>query len=206
MKHEELIKQYDEDCKNHERPWRLWQYKCKSSKTWQDFFHKHPNWLQKYEYRRKESPFTPEYFSGLNWRDAEPYIMRKVDASMYGEEWRSNVLLLGLNKDPYIHNKFKTEYGNFQYICTTPQAQTQTHAHPTINTGDVKLPRPEIKTPKTGTIYWRWIPKGVFRDSWKNCPIEQEWLTAGKIHLVKDRAQAWADWWENTVINQLKGE
>lgn len=71
---------------------------------------------------------------------------------MYGEEWRSDVLLLGLNKDPYIHNKFKTEYGNFQYICTTPQ--TQTHSYPTITIGGVELPSPETEAPKYNQPYF----------------------------------------------------
>ena len=63
-------KQYEEDSKNYERPWELWEYKIIGLNAYTDAYH-HPQWQFGYHYRRKQTTFVPECYSGLNWSYVE---------------------------------------------------------------------------------------------------------------------------------------
>src|SRR6056297_3610638 len=54
---------------------------------------------------------------------------------------------------------------------------------------------------KKKTKIWEWYPGGILKSEWTGDPIVQNLLETGRIHLTQERAQTWADWWENTVIN-----
>ena len=48
--HAELMAQYAEDAKQHDKPWELWQYYV--SGTWENC-ENHPSWFTDHHYRRK---------------------------------------------------------------------------------------------------------------------------------------------------------
>ena len=75
-------KQYEEDCKTHEKPWELWQYTLARINIlhWYDL-HEPPEWAPNCKYRRKPNVFIPKYFSGINWRDAEYLIGKTIECS-----------------------------------------------------------------------------------------------------------------------------
>jgi hypothetical protein len=201
MAYEELKKQYEEDCKNHERPWELWQYRPKTHGAWVDFRFGNPLWDEDCEYRRKEPPCTPEYFTGLDREKAVQYCGRKVGYSYDGLRWENGVLkLVDEAGTPFSIISTNTR-SNFwvNYIKTIPE----TYTHPTItievNGKEYKLPRPEVNAPKVGTEYYLWYPN-VNSYSWVGDSIDHEWLKMDGVHLTENRAQAWADWWNNVVM------
>jgi len=143
----------------------------------------------------EEKTFEPENFSGLNWREAKKFIGRTVGFSDNPDDgWRKDILL-NVEKQK---NHFQTASElHFDYIRTYPE----TYKHPTIKVGDTELPKPETEAPEKKTKIWEWYPGGILKSEWTGDPIVQNLLETGRIHLTQERAQTWADWWENTVIN-----
>jgi len=77
-------KQYEEDCKNYKRPWELWQWvpidNNPDCEDWKQLKHA-PSWWHKSKYRRKPTTLNQEYYSGLNWKDAEHLIGKTVECT-----------------------------------------------------------------------------------------------------------------------------
>lgn len=200
MAHEKEKAQYEEDCKNYERPWELWEI-SHDGREWSTCACT-PSWSQCAEYRRKKPPFTPEYFSSLNWQEALPLVGMAVefseDPDTYG--WRKDVLVcVRQNTGSYKFDSIQS--GVYPYIRTTPE----THKHPTVTIGRVELPMPEVEAPEKGQEIWLWYHGKTIRDLWIGTPQMQNRLKNGIVHLAEARAQAWADWWENTVIKAVNG-
>jgi hypothetical protein len=200
--HEELIKQYKEDCKKYDRPWDLWEYMDYRCSSWEPCWNE-PKWHPHNKYRRKETPFKPEYFSGLNWREALPLVGRLVEASINGESWHGPFELKTIDDMPEDLYKYHCCRQAYPYIRTCPE--TYQGAHPTITIGGVELPMPETKTPERETPVY--VVNGSFVKTyfWSgNWNYERCDLEDGKIHLTESRAQAWADWWTEHVIKQIR--
>lgn len=154
---------------------------------------------------RTKVPFTPEYFSGLNWRDAETLVGKVVEFSDGGEYWYGPYLLDKLNEKSQV--RFCAYRNNnragYTYIRTCPE----THAPPLITIGDVELPRPETESPRCGGMIWVFTPfhpDGYYGTTYQGYGGEEIALKRGFVHLAESRAQAWADWWENTVMAEIK--
>jgi len=130
-------KQYAEDSKTYEKPWEIWQVALahNGSLNWVDLY-REPNWSEHCVYRRKQTTFVPEYYSGLNWRDAEHLIGKNVECTNNPDAgWKA-----GLFKSGYpfgVNVAGQTEF--YIYIRTCEE----TFKHPTINIGGVDLPKPE---------------------------------------------------------------
>jgi hypothetical protein len=198
MAHEELQRQYEKDCKNHERPWELWEL-FDPFEGWVTLFTT-PAWSPSLKYRRKEQPFEPECFSGLNCQRAERLVGTVVEVSDDGGEWSGPFKLVRIRNQGY-GRRFETAWNYWEYIRTAPE----THAHPTITIGGVKLPRPEVDVPERGAEYWVWTPKGILHNEWHGSRTDKEYFLFSMIHLTEDRAQAWASWWENAVMAAVRG-
>ncbi len=130
-------KQYEEDCKTHERPWELWQYTSRdqSSSDWHSL-ETHPKWSGHCIYHRKQTTFVPEYYSGLNWRDAEHLVGKTVECTNNPDyEWEVGLL----RRIVPIGNNFDVSMHFYTYIRTCKE----TFKPPTINIGGVELPKPE---------------------------------------------------------------
>jgi hypothetical protein len=204
MAHEELKKQYEEDHKNHDRPWELWEFRLPTDHEWTNCC-QGPGWFSHYQYRRKKPPFQPEYFSGLNWHEAKKLVGKVVEYSKDGGYWQGPGTLIKVSTVVGDYQRFLSNLCWWTYVRTTPE----TYAHPTITIGGVELPRPEVDAPKRGTKYWfvNQFNEVRFRywDSHTDSPeIDKRHLQALNIHLTEDRAQAWADWWGNTVMAAIK--
>jgi hypothetical protein len=155
--------------------------------------------------------FEPEYFSGLNWRDAEKLVKEVVEFSCNGNGWNKG-RLSHIDKKDFAEHRYQKYRdpaaairGGYTYIRTCQE----TYVHPTLNIGGVKLPRPETKPPEEGAEYCLFDPTDINAIGcydWSGDKSDLEWLKSGCIHLTEARAQAWADWWENTVIKAMKGE
>jgi hypothetical protein len=205
MAHEELKKQYEEDWQKYRgNTYKMWEFKSPGGHGWEHLSGP-PCWDRFNQYRRKNPPFEPEYFSGLNWRDAEKLVGKLVEFTddPGSNEWESGVLQC-LDFKGGRRFKVKNNY-HFEYIRTTPE----THAHPTItltvNGREWVLPRPEVEAPERHTPYFRVRANDeVTKYYWQGGQVEIDWLDNGHVHLTKDRAQAWTDWWENTVIAAIK--
>jgi hypothetical protein len=164
------------------------------------------NYLKSMEIAREPS-FQPEYFSGLNWREALPLVGKVVEFSNDGDYWYGKHKLEKIITSKGQDKRFVRNCGSsnpfFEYIRTCPE----TYAHPTINFGGVELPRPEVEAPEEGTEYWfRSIGNQKRCSTWSGVSLDFDRLEAGAVHLTEDRAQAWVDWWENTVIQQLRSQ
>lgn len=200
-------KQYEEDSKKYERPWELWEYKIIGRDAYTDAAH-HPHWLSGYHYRRKQPTFMPEYYSGLNWRDAEHLVGKTVECTNNPDyEWEVGLL----RRIVPIGNNFDVSMHFYTYIRTCEE----TVPHPTINIGGVELPKPETVAPAPGAVYWMFgfgapvtAKDGSLYDMgvWPKdiSKVEKEALKNGAIHLTEDRAQAWADWWKSMVIDKME--
>jgi hypothetical protein len=200
-------KQYAEDCKNYERPWELWEYRIIGRDAYTDAGN-HPYWLSGYHYRRKQPTFMPEYYSGLNWRDAEHLVGKTVECTNNPDyEWEVGLL----RRIVPIGNNFDVSMHFYTYIRTCEE----TVPHPTINIGGGELPKPETVAPAPGAVYWMFgfgapvtAKDGSLYDMgvWPKdiSKVEKEALKNGAIHLTEDRAQAWADWWKSMVIDKMK--
>ncbi len=196
-------KQYAEDCKTHERSWELWQYAVKNSDVldWCDLSSA-PIWKDHLVYRRKITSFVPEYYSGLNWSDAEHLIGKTVECTNNPERvWKDGILQ---KIEPTGKNFYVDGCSFYTYIRTCEE----TFKHPTINIGGVYLPMPETVAPANETKYWMFpyhANRKLFHSfSWSGAPYVIAALQAGQVHLTEDRAQAWADWWKTTVIDKMK--
>lgn len=195
MAHEELKKQYEEDCKNYERPWELWEYH--SGNGWHTCRYE-PEWCAGNRYRHKEPPFQPEYFSGLNYLDAQHLEKNNslVECSNDGQNWCGPFKLRLITDGSHC---FQVNCGWWTYIRTVPQ----TYAHPTIkitaNGKDYELPKPETKLPEVGTRYWAFDPMEcdcIDYEHWQD-DVYDNWRLKNKtVHLTEPRAQAWADFWK----------
>jgi hypothetical protein len=203
MAHEELQKQFEKDCETHEKPWELWEYQ-ELKRSWRGCYSPGPEWRASANYRRKEPPFEPEYFSGLNWRDAERLVGKLVEFSCNGDGWNTGILEY-IDKKDFAEFRFGEQTGVlYTYIRTCPE----THAHPTITIGGVELPRPEVEAPKYDQTYYTFDcneKNRTFAHSWCDDSYDKMWLNHGIVHLTEDRAQAWASWWENTVMAAVRG-
>jgi hypothetical protein len=197
---EELKKQYEEDCKNYERPWELWEFRNISYDGWLPC-DKKITWSSNLEYRRKDPPFQPKYFSGLNWQDAKKLVGRPIEFSNDPgyEGWETGILeSLDYNQG----HRFKILHRWFyEYTRTCPD--TFQDSHPTIritvNGKNFDLPRPETEAPECGTrvyIFAPEIPRGYFEIDWYPDEMNTYRIAAGVAHFEENRAQAWADWWK----------
>lgn len=195
MAHEKEKAQYEEDCKNHERPWELWEI-SHDGREWSTCTCT-PSWGQWGGYRRKEPPFTPEYFSGLNWREAEKLIGKVVEFSNTGNYWTERTLVRLLGGIDNVYKFVSKDDLKSIYIRTTPD----THKHPTITIGRVELPRPETTPLVIGQEYFYFDPANTSmctRSVWSDGFVDHLRLNNKCIHLTESRAQAWADWWQDT--------
>lgn len=195
-------KQYEEDSKNYERPWELWEYKIIGRDAYTDAAH-HPHWLSGYHYRRKQTTFMPEYYSGLNWRDAEHLIGKTVECSNNPDAgWKVGKLQIATRPGEF----FNVDIGNrqdFYDYYTYIRTCEETFRHPTINICGVELPKPETVEPELGTNYW--VAPLCTEMCWGCSPSDIDALQSGRVHLTEDRAKAWADWWKKEVIDKIKG-
>ena len=154
----------------------------------------------------KEPVFQPEYYSGLNYKDAEKLVGKFVAFSNINSKWMSSTLEKVRTEQDTIY-RFVSKAGFASiYIRTTPE----TYTNPTITIGGFELPRPETEPPPEGTEYWVFCTgenkSKNYAFSWENDNCDKKWLKKGLIHLTEDRLKAWEDWWENTVVNQLNKE
>ena len=204
---DEEKQQYAEDSKNHERPWELWQYAIKTPDVldWDDC-PQPPPWHKYCAYRRKPYAVIPEYYSGLNWHDAEHLIGKTVECTNNPDTgWSRGILVLPetVSDTPY---KFavKKQAGLLKriYIRTCEE----TFKHPTINIGGVELPMPETVAPNAGDQYW--VCPSSCEPSyilfWNNDDDDIAALRECRVHLTKENAQAWADWWKKEVLAKIE--
>lgn len=208
-------KQYQEDSKTHERrPWELWQYAVKNSDVldWCDLSSA-PIWKDHLVYRRKiTASVNLEYYSGLNWRDAEQLIGKTVECTNNPDScWYVGTLKHVSKNEGIAHFGVLSDgdVDSFVYIRTCEE----TFKHTTINIGGFELPMPETVAPATGSVYWIFCPpykayNGSIYDNgvWPKdvSKFDKQSLKNGAIHLTEERAKAWADWWKATVIDKMK--
>jgi len=190
-------KQYEEDSKKYERPWELWEYKIIGRDAYTDADH-HPHWLSGYHYRRKQTTFVPECYSGLNWRDAEHLVGKTVECTNNPDyEWEVGLL----RRIVPIGNNFDVSMHFYTYIRTCEE----TFKHPTINIGGVCLPMPATVAPRDGEQYWLSPdPDGCGYLCWTGDEFDISALKACRVHITEDRAKAWEDWWKSMVIDKMK--
>ena len=194
--------QYAEDCKTHEKPWELWQYAVKNRDMldWCDLSSA-PIWKDHLVYRRKQNVFVPEYYSGLNWKDAEHLIGKTVECTNHPDSgWH-----VGLFKLTMAHRSWynfsvniagQTE--SYLYIRTCEE----TFKHPTINIGGIDLPMPETFALEFRTKYW--LSPTCTEMCWNCAPSDIDALQAGQVHLTEERAKAWTDWWKKEVLAKIE--
>lgn len=147
--------------------------------------------------------FKPEYYTGLNWRDALPLVGKVVEFSDDPDccGWTKGKLY-GI--DQQFQRRFRQKGLHFEYIRTCPE----THSHPTItltvNGREWVLPRPETEAPERGIDYWIVDTYETDRYKWQDGEVDREWLEAGIVHLTEDRAQVWADFWQNAILSTIQ--
>ena len=206
---DEEKQQYAEDSRTHEKPWELWEWQIMGNTTWSALLDNSVMWLQNHKYRRKQSTFMPEYYSGLNWHDAEHLIGKTVECSNNPDAgWKVGKLQIATRPGEFfnvdIGNRRQDFYDYYTYLRTCKE----THHHPTINIGGEKLPMPESSVLDRGTKYWV-FPYPAHRElfhsfHWSGAPSDIDALQAGQVHLTEDRAQAWANWWKTNITDKMK--
>jgi hypothetical protein len=204
MAHEELKKQWEKDVKHlggTAHTYWEWRDPNDDNKNWNPCDPTSPRFFSNIEYRRKQQPFQPEYFSGLNWREAEKLVGKVVEYSKDGGYWQGPGTLIKVSTVVGDYQRFLSNLCWWTYVRTTPE----TYAHPTITIGGVKLPRPEHIEPFAGTHYFSVDNGNVVKRVWSACPYDMEKLMAGNVHRTESRAQAWADWWNNVVMAAVRG-
>ena len=152
----------------------------------------------------------PEYYSGLNWRVAEHLIGKPVECTNNPDSgWHVGTLKeVSKNNEVISHFGVVISDGHFDFVIYIRTCE-ETFKHPTINIGGVELPKPETVAPSYGEYYW------ISLEHCDNCEIryQQCWsgedndisfLKGGRVHLTKERAQAWADWWKSMVIDKME--
>ena len=194
-------KQYDEDCKTHERPWKFWEYKAKAVETWKPLAGQ-PIWHADCIYRRKQTTFVPEYYSGLNWRVAEHLMGKTVECTNNPDSgWHVGTLKEVSKNEVISYFGVVISDGSFDFFVYIRTCE-ETFKHPHISIGGVELPMPETVAPSHGTKYWTF--PGCICHIWNGFTREMDFLKAGQVHLTEDNAKAWADWWKTTVIDKMK--
>ena len=210
---EEEKLQYAEDCKTHEKPWELWQWapigKNPDCEDWKQLKHA-PSWWHKSKYRRKPTTLNPEYYSGLNCKDAKHLIGKVVEGTNYpNEDWKT-VKLINITNGKQRSGVFEVYHqkglgvtGTYEYIRTVEEILVP--EHPTINICGVELPKPETVAPSNGEQYWLSHAGGEpgYILFWNNDDDDISALKECRIHLTKERAQAWADWWKKEIITKI---
>jgi hypothetical protein len=145
------------------------------------------------------SEFQPEYFSGLNWLEAEKYVGKVMEFSNDALYWDSKDILWELSQG--AASRFRSKDGIYFVYCRTCP-ETFQDPHPTIkitvNGKDYDLPKPEAEAPGTGTKYWicNFILNEIRGSRWGGDDADRRRLLNGIIHLTEDRAKAWADFWK----------
>ena len=194
-------KQYAEDSRAHKKPWELWEWRISGCTTWSPLLGDDHMWLHDRRYRRKPTAFVPEYYSGLNWRDAKHLVGKIIECTNNPDEtWK--VRKLG-NIVPTGKNFYVDCASFFTYIRTCEK----TFTHPTINISGVDLPKPETKELEVNGNYWIFYPfksaNLYHRHLWMGIDTDRQLLSNGLVHLTEDRAKAWALWWKTTVIDKM---
>ena len=197
---EEEKKQYAEDCKTHERPWELWEYSGPMF-DWERLGN-HPEWVHGLKYRRKPTTFVPEYYSGLNYREAEHLIGKTVECTNHPLSGWFVGTLKDVSRNDVISHFDVTSDGVVAYFVYIRTCE-ETFKHPTINIGGVELPKPETEEPEKGTKYW--LNPDCIDMYWCGYYHDRAFLKAGRVHLTEERAKAWSDWWQAEVIDKIKG-
>lgn len=144
----------------------------------------------------KPSEFIPEYYSGLNWKDAEHLVGKIIEYSDFpGKGWKVGKLkkLNKIDENFVVNTKKHCVFST--YIRTLSK-------HPTIHIGGVELPMPETIEPALGTKYWLSPANNVM--IWGGYPYNISALKAGRVHLTEERAKAWSDWWKSNIIDKMK--
>ena len=204
-------KQYAEDRKNHGRPWELWE--CSGMTFYWEPLDTHPMWIQGIKYRRKQTAFVPEYYSGLNYREAKHLIGKTVEYTNNADSGWYVGTLKQVSKNEVIAHFGVLSDGGFDFFVYIRTCE-ETFKHQTINIGGVELPKPETVAPTHGTVYWMFgfgapvtAQSGSLYDMgvWPKdiSKVEKEALKNGAIHITEDRAKAWADWWKTAVIDKM---
>lgn len=208
MAHEELKKQFDEDVKQYGADaYKMWEFKSHINPKWQGCDPCGPKWYGHHKYRRKEPPFEPKYYSGLNWRDAP--IGEKLCYSDDGEGWTKTASQLravfkpGGNKE---YRPFQSLSGLRWYFAKTcPETNTHPTITLTVNGREWVLPKPETEAPAMDTVYWFISEHNELRHRlWDGCIYDGNMLQRGKVHLTESRAQAWVDFWREAILGELK--
>jgi hypothetical protein len=199
MTHEKEKAQYEEDRKNYERPWELWELQdfrgewvtCADS----------PKFARLAHYRRKKPPLRPEYFSGLNWREAEKYVGKLMEFSDSGNKWVTATLSKIITERDEIFRYASNAGFRATYCRTCPE--TFQDPHPTIRITvsgkDYDLPKPEKEAPEYNTLFYVFCPgaKDMFLETvWRGTDSDHRRLRQGSVFLTEDRAQAWTNWWK----------
>jgi hypothetical protein len=197
MAHEELKKQWEEDVKVFGKDaYKHWEFYGPDHK-WKPCVIK-PHWVSEHQYRHKEPPFQPEYFSGLNWREAEKLVGKVVETSRDGEHWGDEKILKDFSHT--TNDKFKDINDYVYTYIRTCQKTYQELFHPTIkitvNGKDYELPKPERKAPHEAKQYWyRNAENQIQCTTWAITLLDIDRLNAGNIHLTEARCKAWDDFW-----------
>ncbi len=90
---------------------------------------------------------------------------------------------------------------NHTYFYNYIRTCEETFTPPNINISGVELPMPETVEPALGTTYWL---APVCNEMVWGGSYHINALKSGRVHLTKDNAQAWEDWWKTTVIDKMK--
>ncbi len=194
-------KQYDEDCKTHERPWKFLEYKAKAVETWKPLAGR-PIWHADCIYRRKQTTFVPEYYSGLNWRNAEHLIGKTVECTNNPDAgWKVGKLQIATRPGECfnVYIGIRQDLNDYYTYIRTCE---ETFKHPTINIGWIELPKPETVAPELGAKYW--LSPTCTEMYWCASPYDISELNSCRVHLTEERAKAWTDWWKNAVIDKMK--
>ena len=158
--------------------------------------------------KESKDSFNPKSYSGLNCKDAEHLIGKVVEGTNYpNEDWKT-VKLVNITNGKQrsgvfevYHQKGPGVTGTYESIRTCEK----TFTHPTINICGVELPKPETVAPSHGTKYWiSPDPDGCGFLCWTGNEFDISALKACRVHITKERAQAWADWWKKEVIAKIE--
>lgn len=202
---EEEKLQYAEDSRAHEKPWELWQWQIRGCTTWSPLLGDDHMWLQDRRYRRKPTTFIPEYFSGLNWKDAEGLIGKIIESTDCPDGWWKIGRLTKVHdgkKGSGLFEVYDREDGTsamYEYIRTVEEILVP--EHPTINIGGTELPKPETVAPVLGTKYW--VSPACTEVYWYGYHHNKSELKEGRVHLTEERSKAWADWWKKGVLAKI---
>lgn len=145
----------------------------------------------------------PEYYSGLNWRNAEHLIGKTVECTNNPDcGWAVGTLKIIA---PMNDTHFGMTIDNHTYFYTYIRTCEETFKHQTINIGGVCLPMPATVAPCDGEQYWLSPdPDGCGYLCWTGDEFDISALKACRVHITEDRAKAWEDWWKSMVIDKME--